>query len=204
MKVTAVIPAYNEAARIYGVIRTVIPYVDNVIVVDDGSLDTTSWVAEEAGAKVITNNGGKGYIGAIKTGFKEANGDIIITLDADGENNPEEIFLLTWPIINGKADLVLGKRKKIARISERLISFVTKLKTGVTDSGTGFRAMKKEMALKLNLRGRCICGISVLEANHLGARITEVPITINNIDKKRKIAWHHILQLCYVLKWVIK
>lgn len=186
MKITAVIPAYNEAPHIYGVIKRVMPYVDNVIVVDDGSLDATSWAAKEAGAKVLRNNGEKGYIGAIKTGFKEANGDIIVTLDADGEHNPGEIPLLTRPILNGKADLVLGKRKKIARISERLISFVTRLKTRVADSGTGFRAMKKELALKLNLRGRCICGISVLEAHYLGARITEVPITIIIWRRKEK------------------
>ena len=107
-------------------------------------------------------------------------------MDADGEHNPGEIPLLTRPILNGKADLVLGKRKKIARISERLISFVTRLKTRVADSGTGFRAMKKELTLKLNLRGRCICGISVLEAHYLGARITEVPITIIIWRRKEK------------------
>lgn len=204
MKVTAVIPAHNEAPNIAGVIEIAKPYVDYVLVVDDHSSDNTAWVAEEAGAKVVKNNGGKGYIGAIKTGFKEAKGDIVVTLDGDGEHNPGEIPLLTRPILNGKADMVVGKRKKIARLSESLISFITRLKTGVADSGTGFRAMRKELALKLKLRGRCICGISVLEANHLGARITEVPITLNNIHKKRTIAWDHITQFFYVLKWLIR
>ena len=122
----------------------------------------------------------------IKTGFRNAHADIVVTLDADGEHNPGEIPLLITPLLSGKADLVLGKRKSIPRISERLISFLTRLKTGMSDSGTGFRALKKELALKLSLNGRCICGISVLEAYQLGARITEVPITLDSVEKRRK------------------
>ncbi len=202
-RVSAVIPAKNESRNIGKVVEETKRYVDAVLVIDDSSIDNTREVARSAGAKVIQNEG-KGYLKGIKTGFGEAKGDIVVTLDGDGEHNPGEMPLLTWPILNGKADLVLGKREKIERISERVISFVTRLKTGVTDSGTGFRAMKRELALKLNLKGRCICGISVLEAHYLGARITEVPITVNNVKKKRKTAWYHILQLFYVLRWAVK
>lgn len=201
--ITALIPAHNEARRIAEVIEAAKHHVDEVLVVDDSSSDSTSRVAEGAGARVVRIEKKKGYIESIKTGFREANGDIIVTLDADGEHDPSEVPFLIRPILEGRADLVLGRRKKIARISERLISFVTKLNTGVTDSGTGFRAMKKELALKLNLRGRCICGISVLEAKHLGARITEIPITIRNIDRKRRIAWEHLFQIFYILKWMV-
>lgn len=203
MKISAVIPAKNEAPNISKVVKEAKQHVDEVLVIDDSSTDNTSEVAESADAKVIQSEG-KGYIDAIKTGFRKAKGDIVVTLDGDGEHNPKEIPLLTSPILNGKADLVLGKRNNIARPSERLISYITRLKTGITDSGTGFRAMKKELALKLNLNGQCICGISVLEPYQLGARITEIPITLNNIQKKRKIAWYHIFQLFYVLKWLIK
>ncbi len=201
--ISAVIPAKNEERNIFWVVKETKKYVDEVLVIDDRSTDNTSEVAKSAGAKVIQNEG-KGYLEAIKAGFRKAEGDIVITLDGDGEHNPKEIPLLTSPILNGKADLVLGKRKNIERISEHVISFVTKLKTGVADSGTGFRAMKKELARKLNLRGRCICGISVLEAKQVGARITEIPITINRLEKKRKIAWGHIIQLFLVLRWMIK
>ena len=202
-RISGIIPAKNEARYISQVVEEIKEYVDEVLVVDDSSTDNTSEVAESAGAKVIQSEG-RGYINAIRTGFRKAMGDIVVTLDGDGEHNPKEIPLLTSPILNGKADLVLGKRNNIARPSERLISHLTRLKTGITDSGTGFRAMKRELALKLNLNGRCICGISVLEPYHLHATITEVPITLNNIQKKRNIAWDHFLQPLYVLKWLIR
>lgn len=161
-RISAVIPAKDESRNIGKVVKETKRYVDEVLVIDDNSTDDTREVAEAAGARVSQNEG-EGYIKGIKTGFRKAQGDIVVTLDGDAEHNPAEIPLLTRPILNGEVDLVLGKREKIPRISERLISFITRLKTGVTDSGTGFRAMKRELALRLNLRGRCICGISVLE-----------------------------------------
>jgi glycosyltransferase involved in cell wall biosynthesis len=203
MEISAIIPAKNEAANISKVIKEAKQYVDEVLVIDDSSTDNTVEVARALGAKVIISEG-KGYIYAIKTGFKYAKGHIMVTLDGDGEHNPDEIPLLTGSILNGKADLVLGKRSTIARPSERLISYLTRLKTDIVNSGTGFRAMKKELALKLNLNAKCICGISVLEPYHLGATITEVPVTLNSVEKRRRIAWSHILQLFYVLKWLIK
>jgi glycosyltransferase involved in cell wall biosynthesis len=202
-RISAIIPAKNEASTISQVVGDTKKYADEVLVIDDSSTDTTGEVAKRAGAAVVQNQG-EGYIDAIKTGFRKAQGDIVVTLDGDGEHNPEEIPSLIHPILDGGADLVLGKRKDIARPSERVISFVTKRKTGIADSGTGFRAMKKNLALALSLEGRCICGISVLEPYYLGATITEIPITLNDIQKKRKIAWDHIPQLLYVLKWLIK
>jgi hypothetical protein len=64
--------------------------------------------------------------------------------------------------------------------------------------------MKKDIATKLELEGRCICGLSVLEMHSIGARILEVPITINKIDKKRSIDWGHFGQFFVVLKWMLK
>jgi hypothetical protein len=63
--------------------------------------------------------------------------------------------------------------------------------------------MRKGLALKLNFQGKCICGLSVLEASSLDAGIMEVPITINKIDKKRSIAWEHFSQIFHVLRWVV-
>jgi glycosyltransferase involved in cell wall biosynthesis len=140
-------------------------------------------VATGAGARVIENKGKKGYIGSVKTGFREAKGDIVVTLDADGEHNPQEIPSLIQPIHDGWADVVIGRREKIPRISEKLLSSLARMKTGITDSGSGFRAVKRDLALKLRLGGGCICGFSVLEMHHIGASMLEVPITINKISK---------------------
>jgi glycosyltransferase involved in cell wall biosynthesis len=202
--ISVVIPAYNEAERIAGVVKKAKAYADEVLVIDDRSSDRTSQVAKEAGATVIRNKGEKGYIGSVKTGLREAKGDIVVTLDADGEHNAEEIPLLTQPIYNGKADVVIGRREKIPRISEKLLSWLACIKTGIVDSGSGFRAIKKDFALKLKFEGSCICGLSALEMHRIGAQVLEVPITINNMDKKRNISWGHLFQFFHVLRWMLK
>lgn len=112
------IPAYNEEKIIVHVINRTKEYVDEVLVVDDRSSDKTAEVAEKAGATVLSNKKSTGYIESIKRRFRDVNGDVIITIDADGEHNPEEIPDLLIPILNSEADVVLGKREKIARILE--------------------------------------------------------------------------------------
>lgn len=202
-KVSVVVPAHNEAGRIGKVIKETKPHADEILVIDDQSTDNTTQVAEEAGARVIGNSLQKGYIGAIKTGFRSAKGDIILTMDGDGEHDPQDIPRLIKPIMEGKVDLVLGKRELVARPSERFISWLTKIKTGIEDSGTGFRALRRDLAVKLNLKGYCTCGIFALEAFHLGAKIIEIPIQLKEIDKSKASAWKHIPQTYYVAKWLL-
>lgn len=201
---SVIIPTYNEAARIGPVVRSALGYADEVIVVDDGSTDETAMVAETAGARVIRQNNAD-YIAAVNRGFREATGDVVVTIDADGEHRAEDIPRLVRPILAGEADLVLGRRPHIARPSERFLNWLTRLRVkGIGDTGTGFRALRRELALKLELHGRCICGISVLEPVALGARVAEVPIELTRIDKPRRIAWFHVPQVWYVLRWLIK
>lgn len=202
-KITAVIPAYNEERRIADIIKKTSQKVDTVLVVDDGSSDRTSEVAVTSGARVVRHEKNQGYIAALRTGFKEAKDDILVTIDADGEHRPEDIPALVKPIIEGKADLVLGKRPKIPRPSERFINFLTRLRVDCEDTGTGLRALNRELARSMELKGLCTCGTFVLEAAQLKAVITEVPVEIIPADKKRKIVWDHFLQLIYVLKFII-
>ena len=202
-KVSVIIPAYNEAQRIGPVIRDAFLYADEVLVVDDGSTDRTGEIALEQGARMLRLNH-SGYLQALKSGFVQARGDIVVTLDADGEHDPHEIPNLIRLLVNGQTDLVLGKRSRIARPSERLINRLARWKVPVSDTGTGFRAMTRDLALKLTFPGKCLCGTSVLEAHGLGARITEVPISVNVIDKPRKIAWGHFFQFFYLLRLLIK
>lgn len=198
--ISAVIAAYNEAENIGTIIDRTKKFVDEVIVIDDASSDETSSIATQKGAKVIENSKNSGQLVSLKRGIQEASGDIIVNLDADGEHNPEDIPHLIKPISDDEADLVLGKRKIIPRLSERLINRLARLKVNISDSGIGFRAIKKSLALKLRLNGRCVCGILVLEADRLGARIKELPINVNNIKKPRRIMRVHVIQFYYVLK----
>jgi hypothetical protein len=98
----------------------------------------------------------------------------------------------------------MGRRQRIPRISERLINWLTKQRIEIGDSCTGYRAITKDLAMKLSLKGQCTCGTLVLEANHYSARIREVPITTVSIDKSRRIAWHHIVQIFHILDWLLK
>jgi glycosyltransferase involved in cell wall biosynthesis len=201
--VSVIIPARDEASRIGPVVRAVLPYADEVLVIDDGSVDDTGSVAQTAGARVV-RQAGAGYISAVKRGFQEAGGEVVVTMDADGEHRSEDIPRLVAPILAGEADLVLGARHHIVRSSERFLNWLTRLRVKETsDTGTGFRALRRELATQLRLEGRCICGVSVLEAAALGARISEVPIRLARIEKPRRWAWYHMVQLLYVLRWLI-
>ncbi|MGB8781185.1 MAG: glycosyltransferase family 2 protein [Candidatus Bathyarchaeia archaeon] len=165
--VSVVIPAFNEQKTIGHVIEETISVMDSlgvpyeIIIVDDGSTDRTGQVATTYKATVLTNeiNRGKGY--AIRKGFEQATGDIIVTLDSDGEHSPKEIPDLLNPLSNG-TDIVGGSRflgnnaystTRLNRLGNFIFNMAIATLTGkrVTDSQTGFRAFKKEVLQKLNL-----------------------------------------------------
>jgi glycosyltransferase involved in cell wall biosynthesis len=203
-KITAIIPAYNEATRISQVITDVSSFVDQILVIDDASTDETAHIAKMHGATVISMNNNSGYIAAIKTGILKATNEIVITLDADGEHSPKNIPDLVQPIILGTADMVQGHRNRIIRPSERLINWLAQRRFNVGDSGTGMRAIRTELAKRLELKGACICGIIALEVASNGGRIVDIPITLNSVHKPRKIAWYHFRQFFYLLQWLIR
>ncbi len=202
-KVSAVIPAYNEEETIGEVVGKTLRYVDEVIVVDDGSLDETAERAYEAGARVVKLGENRGILQATVRGFREADGEIIVTLDADGQHNPDEIPRLLEPILRDEADLVLGRRPRLPHLSERILTYLTGLKVPVQDASTGFRALRRWVAEGMKLKGSCLCGILILEAHRIGARITEVPISIKERRGERHIKTRHIKQLFHVLLHLI-
>jgi len=162
--VSVVIPAYNEEKTIGNVIEETIQTMDTlgmpyeIIVVDDGSTDRTKQIASRYKATVLSNgkNRGKGY--ALRKGFQHAQGDIIITIDADGSHNPKEVSELMKPLFNG-TDIVAGSRflgrkndhtSKLHILGNHLINLTIMILTGrkITDSQTGLRAFKKEFLQK--------------------------------------------------------
>jgi GT2 family glycosyltransferase len=109
-RVAAIIPCYNTQEQIGEVVTKTQKYVDQVIVVDDGSTDMTAAEARKAGARVIQHNRNYGKGAAMKTGAKYADADIIVFIDGDGQHNPEDISDMLLPIQQGKADFVIGSR----------------------------------------------------------------------------------------------
>ena len=109
-RVVAVIPCYNTASHIAEVVTKTLPYVDQVIVVDDGSTDDTAEVARKAGALVFSHDKNLGKGAAMKYGAQQANADILVFLDGDGQHDSSEIPKVTEPIILKGFDAVIGSR----------------------------------------------------------------------------------------------
>lgn len=203
-RVSVVIPAYNEAASIGDVVAGCRRFCDEIIVVDDGSMDETAEIAERSGAVVVRSERNLGITRATEKGLERARGDVVVTMDADGQHDPMDIPRLIGPIIEGKAEVTLGVRGEIPCRSERMINVLTNLRVKCLDVGTGFRAVKAELARKMKLHGVCLCGTFILEAHRHCARIMEIPIRIKpRIYGKRKIKTRHVKQFFYVLRDLI-
>jgi glycosyltransferase involved in cell wall biosynthesis len=195
-RILVCIPAFNESKNVVEVINKSKKYADRVIVYDDGSTDDTSQLASTAGATVITSPKNSGYGYAIRALFQAArdhNADIMVTLDSDGQHNPDDIPRLIEPLRIQNFDIVIGSRflskddkEKIPRYRSFGIKTITKLTqsasySGLTDSQSGFRAYNKNALSKINLfeDGMAVSTEILLRAREKNLLATEVPITIN-------------------------
>ena len=169
-------------------------FVNKVIVIDDGSLDMTSIIAEHAGAEVIrlSKNHGKAY--AVLRGFDRArqlNADIVVMLDADGQHHPEEIPSIIAPILKDEADLVIGSRflkdgnsiPLYRKIGQKTLDTFTKFASSYksTDSQSGFRALNSKALNSFTIEpsGYDIESVMISFLSDKGFRIFEVPIDVN-------------------------
>lgn len=153
MKISIVLPAKNESGAIGQTIERIkqLNITHDIVVVNDGSTDSTQAVAEHAGATVVTHPYSKGNGAAIKTGARTATGDVIIFMDADGQHDPQDIPRLIAKIEQGY-DLVVGARQKGSQASigrgvanklyNNLASYMTEQK--VEDLTSGFRAVRAD------------------------------------------------------------
>ena len=201
--VTVVVPAYEEASRIGPAVRSLATEYD-VLVVDDGSTDGTAEEARAAGARVVEQPTNRGYVAALRRGFREASGEVVVTYDGDGENRPGDVERLVAPVLAGRLDLVLGARTVVPRRSERVLNAVVRARTGVSDAYTGFRALRRDLAVELDLDARTNCGTFVLAAAASGARVGEVEIERRAVEKPRGVAWDHGRHLLDVLRFVVR
>jgi glycosyltransferase involved in cell wall biosynthesis len=153
---TVVIPAYNEADAIHkvvGKIKELRPDAE-ILVVDDGSKDSTADVAREAGARVIRHPYNKGNGAAVKTGLRNARGEVVLLLDADGQHPPEDIERVLAGI--GEYDLVVGARTRdsesarIRDIGNFVFNNLATYLSGheIPDLTSGFRAMKRDLIME--------------------------------------------------------
>ena len=220
LKIVAAIPCYNEARFIGEVVAKTKKYVDKVIVVDDGSRDGTEKIAESAGALIVNHRENKGYGEAIKSCFRAAKADgadILVTLDGDGQHDPEEIPRLLEPILCGEADLVIGSRflkptqetqktgltancqlamPRYRRFGISVITWLFNLGSSfkVSDAQSGFRAYGRK-ALEILSPGERGMGVSVevlAKVGEKGLKVKEVPISCSYHPASSSLnpAWH--------------
>jgi len=229
MKLSIIIPAFNEADTIEAVIRRIMA-VDlgetckEIIVVDDASCDDTPQVLRRlSGVQVIRHpvNSGKGS--ALSTGIKAATGDMVIFQDADLEYAPEDYPAIIQPILNGTCDAVMGSRFLRERpvflgsrkspylnhyIGNLLIIWVTNVLYGkrFTDYEGCYKAFRRSVLLDtpVEATGFEFDNELICKVMRRGVRIAEVPIQYHprTYAEGKKITWRHgLMMLWTILKW---
>jgi len=221
LKLSVVIPVYNEESTIDEVVRKVlrteVPLEKEIVIVDDGSTDRTPRILKKFKNNriitVITSviNIGKGV--AVRIGFEHATGDIIIIQDADLELDPEEYPQLIRPILEGETKVVYGSRFLGERrvrwtasfFANQFLVFLTNLlyNSSLTDIETAYKVISREVLDKIRLR--CIGFEFETEITakllRLGYKIVEVPISYHprTTEEGKKVGWKDGMMAVYCL-----
>jgi len=193
-KILVGIPALNEEVAIGSITLRSLKYSGNVIVIDDGSTDSTAEIASLAGATVIQHKKNRGKGTSIKDIFNYAiatGADVLVLLDGDGQHNPDEIPALLEPVLSGEADMVIGSRFLVGmknnvpayrRFGQETLTMTTNIASGVsvTDTQSGFRAFTKKAyrCFSFKHNGMAVESEMIVDAARAGLRIKEVPIDV--------------------------
>ena len=199
MKLIIQIPCYNEAETLAITLRELprtLEGFDKVewLIIDDGSTDNTAQVARSNGVDHLVsfaNNQGlaRGFMAGLDACLK-LGADVIVNTDADNQYNAKDIPLLVKPILDKKAELVVGARpvseirhfRFIKKQLQKLGSWVVRLasKTNIPDAPSGFRAMSREAALRLNVFNDYTYTLeTIIQAGQKNMAILSVPIRVN-------------------------
>lgn len=226
MRISIVIPAYNEENTIRDVLDALlceVPEVYEVIVVDDGSRDRTAELAEEFGrehpqVRVLRQPANRGKTAALRAGFAATTGEVVLVQDADLEYDPVDIPGLVEPILNGKADVVYGSRFMTRRASRvlyfrhymanQVLTFLSNLMTdlNLSDVETGYKAFRGEIIRKMIIETRGF-GFEIevtAKVAKLNCRVYEVPISYygRTYEEGKKIGFKDGLDaIFYVFKY---
>jgi len=214
-KTIAVIPAFNEAARIKGVIEATLRYAGTVAVVNDCSTDDTSDIAGAFGAIVhdLKVNMGAGYATRIGCDWAVQNGaEIIVTIDADGQHDPDDIPRLANILIKENLDIVFGYRPRnqnmplINRMGGTLLFSLSRLlfNVNIEDTQTGFHVFTKQCYPKLRWKSNRYGFVSefVYKVSKHNLRYKEVPIkTIYYNEKQGMRKRDGIKSILLMLLW---
>lgn len=224
MKLSIIIPCYNESSTILSLIKAVkqSPVKNReIIIVDDGSKDGTRDILgalNDPEVRTIFHKANQGKGAALRTGFREATGDICIVQDADLEYDPQEFPIVIQPIIEGKADVVFGSRFQSGR-PHRVVYFWHRIGNGVltlmsnfftdlnlSDMETCYKAFRREVIQSINIRENRFGFEPEVTAKvaKMNLRIYEVGISYygRTYDEGKKIGWKDGFRAIYcILKY---
>lgn len=188
----ACIPAFNEERIISDIVKRTGKYVDKVVVCDDGSSDRTSLNAKNAGAHIIRHKNNLGKGAALKSLFeyvKKSKADVIVTIDGDGQFLPEEIPKLVKPILEKKADIVVGYRfdseedmPKYRKIGNKLLDKMTNIaaELPIRDTQSGFRTYSRKAIDSIDFQTKGFGADSeiLIDASKKGLKISEEKVKV--------------------------
>ena len=221
MKLSIIIPVYNEVETILEVIRRVqdAPLEKEIIVVDDGSTDGTGEVLQTVqgeGIIVLSHKVNQGKGASIWTAMARITGDIAIIQDADLEYDPSEYPRLIGPIRNGRADVVYGSRflggaHRVLffwhSVGNRIITNLSNMLTNLnlTDMETGYKVFRSEILKGIKIESKRF-GFEpevTAKVSKTGCRVFEVPISYwgRDYSEGKKIGWKDGLAAIY---WILK
>ncbi len=225
MRISILIPVYNEAATITEIISRVkkVEGVDEVIVVDDASTDGTGEVLARIqldGVRVLQHERNRGKGAAIRTGLSRVSGDIVVIQDADLEYDPRDIPSLVAPIVSGEADVVFGSRflggpHRVLYfwhyLGNRFLTLLSNMFTNLnlTDMETGYKAFRAEVIKGLEIECDRFGFEPEITAKvaRLGCRIYELPISYwgRGYEAGKKITWRDgIAALYHILRFNLR
>ena len=218
MKLSVIIPVYNERNTLQEILRKVnsVPVEKEVILVDDYSTDGTRDLLrqmEKVGAKVLYHEKNMGKGAALRTGFQHATGNYVIVQDADMEYDPNDYPKLLQPLLEGRADVVYGSRfsgdyrnmTSLHRLWNKFLTVMTNLlyKTSITDMETCYKLFKRETIQGIRIECNRFNFEPEITAKILKRklRVVEVPISYSGRDfsEGKKITWRDGISALWAL-----
>ena len=222
MKLSVVIPVYNERGTIEEILKRVgsVPQDKEIIVVDDASTDgTTEWLKERAGEdlKVLFHQKNRGKGAALRTGFEQVTGNIVIIQDADLEYDPREYGRLIEPILDGRADVVYGSRftggpQRVLffwhYVGNRFLTLLSDMLTNLnlSDMETCYKVFRADLLKEITIKSNRFGFEPEITArfSKLKCRIYEVPISYSGrtYEDGKKITWRDgLVALFHIIRF---